>query len=309
VQYKELIKSASQSDIAEIEKLQASIPPDSGCNIQFSSGTTGQPKAAILSHFSLVNNSYDIGLFGHSILSFFNQFNNRNFSGIRHELNKNVGRVCVNNPFFHVYGVVISIMNALHHGASLILPAPHFTPEESLKAIAREKCNVIYGTPTSETKFLNSSKQFLKEPFFVAVFVDLVSKQKDIKVDLPQIEFANTGGAICTPKLVKDVETFLNVKKIRSIYGLTETTSAVFQSLPSDENSKVQEFVGHVSDHLEVKVIDNDGNAVPFGQPGELCVRGYNIMLGYWNDEVKTKEILGADKWYAITYSQERSRN
>lgn len=129
------------------------------------------------------------------------------------------------------------------------------------------------------------------------MFVDLVSKQRELNVKLPEIEFSNTGGAICTPKLVKDVETVLNVKHFRSIYGLTETTSAVFQSVPTDNNSKVQEFVGHVSDHLEVKIVDHDGNAVPFGQPGELCVRGYNNMLGYWNDKAKTREIIGDDKW------------
>jgi medium-chain acyl-CoA ligase, mitochondrial len=142
------MKSSSESDIKEIEKLQSLISPDSGCNIQFSSGTTGQPKAAILSHFNLVNNSYDIGETSNATSLLTNS--NVSILGVRQELNKNTGRICVNNPFFHVYGVVISIMNALHHGSTLILPAPHFNPEQSLKAIAKEKCNVIYGTPTSK---------------------------------------------------------------------------------------------------------------------------------------------------------------
>lgn len=129
------------------------------------------------------------------------------------------------------------------------------------------------------------------------MLVDLVAKQRQMNVDLPEIAFANSGGAICTPKLVKDVESILKVEKFRSIYGLTETTSAVFQSLSSDENSKVQEFVGRVSDHLEAKIVDKDGNAVPFGQPGELYVRGYNIMLGYWDDEKKTRDVIDADNW------------
>lgn len=129
------------------------------------------------------------------------------------------------------------------------------------------------------------------------MFVDLVAKQRELKVDLPEVAIANTGGAICTPKLVRDVEVVLRAKKWVSIYGLTETTSGVFMSLPTDENSKVQEFVGHVSNHIEAKVIDKDGNAVPFGQPGELCLRGYCIMLGYWNDPEKTKEVLDDDKW------------
>jgi medium-chain acyl-CoA ligase, mitochondrial len=129
------------------------------------------------------------------------------------------------------------------------------------------------------------------------VFVDLVSKQREMKVDLPEIAMANTGGAICTPKLVRDVETILKVKKFKSIYGLTETTAAVFQSLANDKNEKVQEFVGQLGDHIEAKVVDKEGHAVPFGKPGELYLRGYCTMLGYWNDAAKTKEILDADKW------------
>lgn len=124
------MNSSSESDVAEIEKLQVSIPPDSGCNIQFSSGTTGQPKAALLSHFNKINNAVHVGL--------------------RQELDKNYRRICLNNPFFHVYGTVIAILNALHFGSTLVLPAPHFSPEDSLKTIVKENCDVIYGTPTSK---------------------------------------------------------------------------------------------------------------------------------------------------------------
>lgn len=129
------------------------------------------------------------------------------------------------------------------------------------------------------------------------MYVDLVTKQNELQFDLPEVEIANTGGAICTPKLVRDIETVLKIKKIRSIYGLTETTAAVFQSMPDDENHKVQEFVGKLVNHTEAKVVDKDGNAVPFGQPGELCVRGYSTMLGYWDEEEKTRETIGNDKW------------
>lgn len=109
---------------------------------------------------------------------------------------------------------------------------------------------------------------------------------------------ANTAGAICTPNLVKDIQKQLNVKNIRSIYGLTETTAAVFQSLPDDSNDTLENSVGYISDHTEVKVIDGDGNAVPFGAPGELCVRGYMTLMDYFDDEVKTKEVLGTDRWF-----------
>jgi medium-chain acyl-CoA ligase, mitochondrial len=103
------------------------------CNIQFSSGTTGKPKAAGLSHYSMVNNPY--------------------YCGLRQELDKNYRRICINNPFFHAYGTSIGIMNSMLHGSTLVLPAPHFSPEDSLKTIAKEKCDVIYGTPTSRGSF------------------------------------------------------------------------------------------------------------------------------------------------------------
>lgn len=109
---------------------------------------------------------------------------------------------------------------------------------------------------------------------------------------------ANTAGAICTPKLVKDIQKQLNVKTVRSIYGLTETTAAVFQSLPDDSNDTLENSVGYISDHTEVKVIDSKGNAVPFGEPGELCVRGYMTLMDYYDDAEKTKEVLGADRWF-----------
>lgn len=124
------MESSSESDIAEIEKLQAKISPDSGCNIQFSSGTTGQPKATLLSHFNKINNGFHVG--------------------VRQEFDKYYRRICLNNPFFHVYGTVIGILNALCHGSTIVLPAPHFSTEDSLKTITKENCNVIYGTPTSK---------------------------------------------------------------------------------------------------------------------------------------------------------------
>lgn len=130
------------------------------------------------------------------------------------------------------------------------------------------------------------------------VFVDLISKQRELNLNLPNIKMANTAGAICTPSLVKDVQKHLNVKTVRSIYGLTETTAAVFQSLPTDSNETLENSVGFISDHTEVKIIDEKGDAVPFGQPGELCVRGYMTLMDYHDDEEKTKEVLGADRWF-----------
>lgn len=132
----------------------------------------------------------------------------------------------------------------------------------------------------------------------LAVFVDLISKQRELNVNLPSVNIANTAGAICTPNLVKDIQKHLNVEKVRSIYGLTETTAAVFQSLPDDANETLENSVGFICDHTEVKVIDENGLAVPFGQPGELCVRGYMTLMDYHDDAEKTREVLGVDQWF-----------
>lgn len=219
---------------------------------------TGKPKAAVVSHFSAVNNGYNIGL--------------------RQGLDKSYRRICVNNPLFHAYGVVIAMTNALYHGATLVFPEKHFTPSASLKTIIDEKCDVIYGTPT--------------------MYVDLITKQREESLKIPEIAFGVIGGAICTPKLVTDIKTHLKVEKLYSVYGLTETTASSFQSLVDDKSEMTQEFVGCLSDHLEAKVIDDKGNVVPFGQPGELCLRGYSTFIGYYEDDVKTKEVMGNDKWF-----------
>lgn len=128
----------------------------------------------------------------------------------------------------------------------------------------------------------------------------MIAEQRKMNLKLPDIEFGLIGGAVCSPKLLQDARLALNIKKIKSIYGLTEGTAANILSLPDEDPKLVEKFAGIVGDHIEAKVIDKDGNAVPFGQPGELCLRGYCTMLGYYGDEAKTKEILDKDKWSGL---------
>lgn len=251
------MKAASSQEVSNIEKLQDTISPDSACNIQFTSGTTGQPKAALLSHYNYVNNSFAIGK--------------------RQNLDKKPARICTMVPLFHVYGTNVTICNSLNHGAAIVLPSPSFNPQAALQSISDEKCSAIFGTPT--------------------MFVDLVAKQRDLNLPIGEVDFVNTAGASISAKQVKEIKEVLRVKKVKSVYGLTEGTSSLFQSLPDDKSETVLNSVGFVSDNIEVKVVDSDGNTVPFGQPGELCVRGYVTMLGYWDDEKRTQEIMGNDKW------------
>lgn len=127
--------------------------------------------------------------------------------------------------------------------------------------------------------------------------MDLVATQQKLKLNLHEIEYAVIGGSTSTPALMKEAKRIMKIKKFQSIYGLTEATSTVFHSLQDEDSQVVEEFVGCVGDHIETKVIDKGGKAVPFGQPGELCLRGYCTMLGYYNDDKKTKEVMDCDRW------------
>ncbi|XP_023301666.2 medium-chain acyl-CoA ligase ACSF2, mitochondrial [Lucilia cuprina] len=253
--FNEVLDLSDKQGCNDIYKLQPYIIPDTPCNIQFTSGTTGHPKAAVLSHFSFVNNGIHIG-------------NRNQLKG---------ARICVQVPLFHAYGVVISIMAGMSHGATLVLPSPGFSPEHSLKASVEEKCTVIHGTPT--------------------MYVDLIKKQRELNLPLTTLKMAVTGGAPCSPQLFLDMKSVLNLQEVRTIFGMTETSASIFQSRPGDTMEQVLNTVGHIQDNIEAKVVDAEGNIVPFGQPGELLVRGYLTMLGYHGDEEKTKETIGADKW------------
>ncbi|KAI9586319.1 medium-chain acyl-CoA ligase ACSF2, mitochondrial [Glossina fuscipes] len=253
--FSELLDLSNTEEIAKIAELQKFIIPDSPCNVQFTSGTTGNPKAAVLSHFNFVNNGIHIG--------------NRNCLEGQ--------RICVQVPLFHAFGVVITVMAAMSKGATLVLPSPGFNAEESLKAVVKERCTVMHGTPT--------------------MYVDVVRKQEDCNYDLDTLKMAVTGGAPCSPQLFLNIQKILKVDEVRNLYGLTETTAAIFQSRPDDNKDQVLNTVGHIQDNIEAKIIDSEGHTVPFGQPGELCIRGYCTMLGYHGDIEKTQETIGADKW------------
>ncbi|XP_033225375.1 medium-chain acyl-CoA ligase ACSF2, mitochondrial isoform X2 [Belonocnema kinseyi] len=202
---------ATKRDVEAICKEQNSISSYDGSNIQFTSGTTGKPKAPILSHRSYVNNSRQ--------------------GAERFELHNAHHKICVNVPFFHAFGMITQV-SAWHAGSTLILPAPTFNPVNSLEAIIQEKCSAVFGTPTMWT-----------------------------------------------------------------IYGLTETTAISFQSLPNERRELTETTVGHLGDHLEAMVVDENGLTLPLGTPGELWIRGYSTMIGYWGDKENTGNTLTEDGW------------
>ncbi|CAD6998220.1 unnamed protein product [Ceratitis capitata] len=254
--FDDLLGLSNRTEFEAITQLQRHIAPDSACNIQFTSGTTGHPKAAVISHYHFVNNGIHIS--------------NRN------QFDSNT-RICVQVPLFHAFGTVITIMAAMDKGSTLVLPAAGFSPADSLKAIVDEKCTVIHGTPT--------------------MYVDLIKKQRELKLPLKTAKMAVTGGAPCSPQLFLDIKNVLGLERVQTVFGMTETTAIIFQTRPGDSMDQILNTVGHLQDHVEAKVIDAEGKTLSFGESGELCVRGYLTMLGYYEDEEKTNETIGRDGW------------
>ncbi|GAB0088945.1 hypothetical protein DMENIID0001_034110 [Sergentomyia squamirostris] len=256
IRLQDVSSMASSSQIDKIEEIQKDISPDSGCYIMFTSGTTGLPKAALLKHFAFVNNGIHIG--------------------DRQKLREK--KVCVQVPFFHAYGTIAGIMACLVERATMVVPTSVYNPDKNIRAIEKEECQVIYGTPT--------------------MYVDLVNKQRELKLSL-KAEVALSGGASCSPQLIEDMGDVLKITKVQHGYGMTENSGMSFNSIlgDTDDEERMLHTVGFIVDSIEAKVIDKEGQLVPFGTPGELCVRGYFTMIGYWGDEQKTRETLEKDGW------------
>lgn len=252
----DVVNLATKKDIEEICKEQKAVSPYDGSNIQFTSGTTGKPKAAFLSHRSLVNNSRQ--------------------AAKRFELHDNNHKICVNVPFFHAFGMIAQT-SAWHSGTTLVLPAPTFNPVKSLDAIVNEKCSGIYGTPT--------------------MWVQLIDVTKRVGTYFDHITTGAVGGSPCSQELHRRIKDTFNLDRLKSVYGLTETTAVVFQTLPNEKRELTETTVGHLSDHIEVKIMNEKGEIVPMETPGELWVRGYVNMISYWEDEENTKKMLTEDGW------------
>ncbi|XP_026315818.1 acyl-CoA synthetase family member 2, mitochondrial [Hyposmocoma kahamanoa] len=185
--------------------------------------------------------------------------------------------ILIQAPLFHALASVITTIAGLTYGATLVLGAPTYNVAANLNAIIAENCTALTGTPTMHLDLLSQSRR------------------KGLKPNSLRVVLA--GGAPCSPKLIKDIQYEFNVKSVLALYGLTESTASIFQSLPDDSINMVAETVGYIQDHVEVKVIDDNGVTVPFGEPGELVSRGYNNMICYWDEPQKTRDTIDKDGW------------
>lgn len=230
--------------------------PDDAINIQFTSGTTGSPKGATLSHFNVLNNGYFVG----QAMKFTEQ-----------------DRLCIPVPLYHCFGMVMSVLTCVVHGATMVFPDEAFDPESVLQAVSRERCTALHGVPTM---FLAE----LEHPNFD-------------QYDLSSLRTGIMAGASCPIDVIKRVVDDMGMQQVTICYGMTETSPVSFQSDVDDPLEKKVSTVGRIHPHVQVKIIDDTGHVVPLGQKGELCTRGYSVMRGYWGDSEKTSEAIDDAGW------------
>ncbi|MER8184662.1 AMP-binding protein [Kitasatospora sp. NPDC094015] len=252
-----LLAAGRQGDAAVLAERQATLSPDDPINIQYTSGTTGFPKGATLSHHNILNNGYFVGeLCGYT----------------EHD------RICIPVPFYHCFGMVMGNLAATSHGACMVIPGPAFDPAATLAAVAAEACTSLYGVPT----------------MFIAELADPGFADHD----LSSLRTGIMAGAPCPTEVMKDVMGRMGMAEVSICYGMTETSPVSTQTRVDDSVDRRVSTVGRVGPHLEVKVVDPaTGRTVPRGEPGELCTRGYSVMLGYWGEPEKTAEAVDAARW------------
>ena len=252
-----LLDEATGTSEAALAEREASLDYDDPINIQYTSGTTGAPKGAALSHHNILNNGYFCGeILGYS----------------------EADRVAVPVPFYHCFGMVIGNLACTSHGACIVAPSEAFDAGAFLAAIREERCTSVYGVPTMFIAALN-------HPDFAGT-------------DFSSLRTGVMAGSPCPVEVMKQVRGRMHVPEITICYGMTETSPVSTQTRVDDPLDKRVGSVGRIHPHVEIKIIDPDsGRTVPRGTSGELCTRGYCVMLGYWNDPEATSAALDAARW------------
>ncbi|BCI84044.1 AMP-binding protein [Mycolicibacterium sp. TY66] len=236
---------------------QATLANTDPINIQYTSGTTGFPKGATLSHRNILNNGY---------------FTTEG-------INLRAGeRLCVPVPFYHCFGMVMGLLGCMSHGAAVVIPAPGFDPAATLDAIESEQCAGVYGVPT--------------------MFIAMQHHPSFAGRDLSSLRTGIMAGSVCPVEVMKHCVSDMHMAEVAIAYGMTETSPVSCQTLIDDDLDRRTATIGRAHPHLEVKVINPEtGETVERGEPGEFCTRGYSVMLGYWNNDEKTREAIDSDGW------------
>ncbi|CAM5097172.1 unnamed protein product [Natator depressus] len=258
-QMSEVMQAGDSSHMKQLRDVQQTLSCNEPVNIQFTSGTTGSPKGATLSHKNIVNNA--------------------NLIGLRLGVDQQESRTALPVPLYHCLGSVGGAMVMAVHGAPAIFSSLSFEGKAVLEAVAQEKCSLLHGTPT--------------------MFIDMLSQPEFDSYDLSSLRGGVIAGSPVPPEIMKKIMTKMNMRDIVVAYGTTENSPVTFMGFPQDNISQRTETVGCIFPHTEAKIEDPEtGEIAALNSSGELQIRGYCVMLGYWEDPVKTNEVIADDRWY-----------
>lgn len=256
VSWRELGALSESVAVDDLGKRQAGLKPDDPINIQYTSGTTGFPKGATLSHRNILNNGYMVA----ESMGFTER-----------------DRLVIPVPLYHCFGMVMGNLGCMTHGSTMIYPAPGFDPEATLEAVASERATALYGVPT--------------------MFIAELGHPRIKEFDLSSLRTGIMAGATCPIEVMRRVISEMHMEEVQIAYGMTETSPVSLQTGADDELERRVSTVGRTQPHLETKVVDEQSNTVPRGEIGELCTRGYSVMLGYWNNPDATADAIDEDGW------------
>ncbi len=253
----QLLSRAGEVAPDDLQRIQDGLDFDDPINIQYTSGTTGRPKGATLSHHNILNNAFFV-------------------AEIMHLSERD--RLIVPVPLYHCFGMVLGNLGALTHGAAIIYPSEGFEAGAVLRAVHQERATALYGVPT--------------------MFIAELEHADFADYDFSSLRTGIMAGASCPVEVMKKVKTRLHMTEVQIAYGMTETSPVSTQTRMGAPLAKQVGSVGQVHPHLEIKIIDPEtGRLLPRGEKGELCTRGYSVMLGYWNNPEKTREAIDEAGW------------
>lgn len=252
----ELLEQAERVEPQQVHACSELLQFDEAINIQYTSGTTGSPKGATLSHYNILNNGYMVG---------------ESLRLSEHD------RLVIPVPLYHCFGMVMGNLGCLTHGSTMIYPSDAFDPLATLQALTEERATALYGVPT--------------------MFIAELDHPRRSEFDLSSLRTGIMAGATCPIEVMKRVINEMHMAEVQIAYGMTETSPVSTQTAADDDLQRRVASVGRTQPHLESKIVDEQGRVVARGQIGELCTRGYSVMLGYWNNPEATAEAIDAGRW------------
>lgn len=256
IRFADVLTMGAREEASALSKIGDNLQFDDPINIQFTSGTTGFPKGATLTHHNILNNGFFVG------------------EAIRMQAQD---KVCAPVPLYHCFGMVMANLACLTHAACVVYPSETFDPLAVLQAVEDEQCTALYGVPT--------------------MFITMLSHAEFKRFNLSSLRTGIMAGSPCPIEVMKQVVSQMHMREVTIAYGMTETSPVSFQSSTDEPLERRVTTVGRVHPHLEVKIINHEGQIVPRGVKGEICTRGYSVMHGYWNDPALTSDVLDHSGW------------